>query len=50
MKKDETLKTFEKYYFVDEHLSGIILIGDTSKAGKLTNDLEEKRLLKDMNL
>lgn len=32
--------TYEKYYFVNNRLSGVILIGDTSKIVKVTQDVE----------
>lgn len=40
--RDQANKTYEKYYFVDNKLAGVILIGDTSKMVKLTDALNEK--------
>lgn len=41
---DEQKQTYEKYYFVNNRLSGVILIGDTSKLVDLTSAVEENRL------
>ncbi len=41
---DEKKQTYEKYYFVNNRLSGVILIGDTSKLVDLTMAVEENRL------
>lgn len=41
--RDPAKKTYEKYYFSDNKLVGVILIGDTSKLVKLTDALNEKR-------
>ena len=41
---DEQKQTYEKYYFVNNRLSGVILIGDTSKIVDLTMAVEENRL------
>jgi NAD(P)H-nitrite reductase large subunit len=41
--KDIAQKLYEKYYFVDNLLTGVILIGDTSKVKSMTQALEEKR-------
>lgn len=41
--KDITNRQYEKYYFEDDKLCGVILIGDTSKMAKLTNDLQEHK-------
>jgi len=40
--RDYAKKTYEKYYFVDNRLAGVILIGDTSKMVNLTDALNEK--------
>lgn len=36
-------KTYEKYYFVDDILVGVILIGDTKKMAELTLAIEQNR-------
>ncbi len=41
--RDPASKTYEKYYFTEEGLAGVILIGDTSRLGELTAALNEKR-------
>lgn len=41
--RDPAKKTYEKYYFTEEGLAGVILIGDTSRLGELTTALNEKR-------
>lgn len=40
--RDTAKGTYEKYFFVDNHLEGIILIGDTSRLVELTVALNEK--------
>ena len=45
---DEQKQTYEKYYFVNNRLSGVILIGDTSKIVDLTMAVEENRLFSKM--
>lgn len=39
--KDEVNRKYEKYYFHQDHLVGVILIGDTSKMVTLTEDLNK---------
>ena len=41
---DEQKQIYEKYYFVNNRLSGVILIGDTNKLVDLTMAVEENRL------
>lgn len=41
---DDQKQVYEKYYFVNNRLSGVILIGDTSKLVDLTMAVEENRL------
>ncbi len=41
--RDPAKKIYEKYYFVENKLTGVILIGDTSKLVELTDALNEKR-------
>ena len=41
---DDKKQTYEKYYFVNNRLSGVILIGDTSKLVDLTIAVEENRI------
>lgn len=40
---DEQKQTYEKYYFVNNRLSGVVLIGDTTKLVDLTMAVEENR-------
>lgn len=40
--KDPVKLQYEKYYFVNNRLSGIILIGDTSKLAKLSEAVEKQ--------
>ncbi|MFL0167457.1 FAD-dependent oxidoreductase [Candidatus Clostridium helianthi] len=46
--KDPVKKTYTKYYFANNRLCGAILIGDTSNLAKVTQDVKESRLFKDM--
>ena len=46
--KDPNKKTYTKYYFANNRLCGAILIGDTSKIVKVTQDVNENRLFNDM--
>lgn len=46
--KDPVKKTYEKYYFANNRLTGVILIGDTSKLVSVTQAVEEHTLFKDM--
>lgn len=46
--KDMARKQYEKYYFLNNRLSGVILIGDTSKMAKLAEAVEKKALFKDL--
>ena len=46
--KDETKHTFEKYYFANNRLVGVTLIGDTSKMAKVTQALEKPALFDEM--
>ena len=39
--RDEQRGSYEKYYFFNNRLAGVILIGDTSKMAKLTAAVEE---------
>ena len=41
---DDQKQTYEKYYFVNNRLSGVILIGDTNKLAEMTTAVEENRL------
>ena len=45
---DDEKQEYEKYYFVNNRLSGVILIGDTSKIVDLTMAVEENRLFNKM--
>ena len=40
--------TFEKYYFANNRLVGVTLIGDTSKMAKVTQALEKPALFNEM--
>lgn len=46
--KDPVKKTYTKYYFANNRLCGAILIGDTSNLAKVTQDMKESRLFKDI--
>ncbi len=46
--KDPVKKTYTKYYFSNNRLCGVILIGDTSDIAKLTQDIKEHKLFKEM--
>jgi NAD(P)H-nitrite reductase large subunit len=41
--RDKEKNTYEKYFFIDNRLAGVILIGDTSRLAELTDALNEKR-------
>ena len=45
---DNQKQTYEKYYFINNRLSGVILIGDTTKIVDLTMAVEENRLFNKM--
>lgn len=46
--KEEDKKTYEKYYYVDHRLVGVILIGDTKKLIEMTDAVKEKRSYHEM--
>lgn len=46
--KDEEKLTYEKYYFTQDRLAGVILIGDTTKMVELTEALKEGRYYKEL--
>ena len=46
--KDDVKHTFEKYYFANNRLVGVTLIGDTSKMAKVTQALEKPALFNEM--
>jgi len=46
--KDPVKKTYTKYYFANNRLCGAILIGDTSNIVKVTQDVKENKLFKQM--
>lgn len=46
--KDESRKQYAKYYFLNNRLCGVILIGDTSKMARVTKQIEEKALYQDV--
>jgi NADH oxidase (H2O-forming) len=46
--KDLLKKTYTKYYFANNRLCGVILIGDTSDLVKVTQNVKENKLFKDM--
>ena len=47
-RKDEKKGTYEKYYFEDDKLAGVILIGDISKMGEMTEKIAEKAAYQEM--
>ena len=47
-KKDEKKGTYEKYYFADDKLEGVILMGDISKMGAMTEKIAEKASYQEM--
>jgi len=46
--QDARKKTYEKYYFINNRLCGVILLGDTSKMAKVTEAVEKHSLFKDL--
>ncbi len=46
--RDTAKNTYEKYFFIDNRLAGVILIGDISRLAQLTDALNEKRSYKDV--
>ena len=46
--KDPVKKTYTKYYFSNNRLCGVILIGDTSNIARVTQDIKENRLFKEI--
>ena len=44
--KDPVKRTYTKYYFTNNRLCGAILIGDTSDIVKVTQDVKENKLFK----
>jgi NAD(P)H-nitrite reductase large subunit len=46
--KDMGRKQYEKYYFLNNRLCGVILIGDTTKMAEVTTAIEEKKSFKEM--
>ena len=44
--KDEGKKQYQKYYFLNNRLCGVILIGDTSRMAEMTEELKEPRRCK----
>ena len=46
--KDPVKKTYTKYYFANNRLCGVILIGDTSTIAKVTQDVKENKLFKEI--
>ena len=46
--KDLDKKQYEKYYFYNNRLCGAILIGDTSRMGKVTEALEKEKTFREM--
>ena len=47
-KMDQEAGLYEKYYFADDRLEGVILVGDISKMGEMTERIAEKALYSDM--
>ena len=46
--RDDKRETYEKYYFLNNRLSGVILIGDTSRMAELTQAVESSAQFKDI--
>lgn len=46
--KDEGKKQYQKYYFLNNRLCGVILIGDTSRMAEMTEALEHHRQYKEV--
>lgn len=46
--KDMGRKQYEKYYFLNNRLCGVILIGDTSKMASVTEAVEKKKSFKEI--
>lgn len=46
--KDMSRKQYEKYYFRNNRLCGVILIGDVSKMGEITEAVERKASFKEL--
>ena len=46
--KDMGRKQYEKYYFLNNRLCGVILIGDTSKMAAVTEAIEKKKTFKEL--
>lgn len=47
-KMDQKAGLYEKYYFADDRLEGVILVGDISKMGEMTERIAEKAAYGDM--
>ena len=47
-KMDQKAGLYEKYYFADDRLEGVILVGDISKMGEMTERIAEKAAYSDM--
>lgn len=46
--KDMGRKQYEKYYFLNNRLCGVILIGDTSKMASVTEAVEQRKTFKEL--
>lgn len=46
--KDPVKRTFKKYYFANNRLSGAILVGNTSEMVKVTQDVKENKLFSEI--
>ncbi len=46
--KDNASKTYTKYYFLSNRLCGTILIGDTSNIARVTQNIKDNKLFKEM--
>lgn len=46
--KDMGRKQYEKYYFLNNKLCGVILIGDTSKMAEVTQAVEQRKSFKEL--
>ena len=46
--KDMVRMQYEKYYFLNNRLCGVILIGDTSKMAQMTEAIEQRKTFKEI--
>lgn len=46
--RDDAKKQYQKYYFLNNRLSGVILLGDTSKMAEMTKAVTEKKTFREL--